>query len=127
MVQLNHVVLAGNLTKDPDLRQAGVSSLCAFGLAVNRRYKDSQKEEVSFFDVECWGNLAENCAQHLRKGRGVIVEGRLKQDRWEAQGGGMRSRVVIVAESVQFLGSPKDAQQAQDAPQQDPAAIDFDS
>lgn len=135
MVNMNRVIVAGNLTKDPELRYLpSGAAICSFSIAVNRKYKagDQMKEEVSFFDVEAWGRTAETSAEHLHKGRAVLVEGRLKQERWEAQGGGTRSKVLIVAESVQFLGSPKDGQAPegagpQAAPSPDPAAIDFDS
>lgn len=133
MVNMNRLVIAGNLTRDPELRQlSGNNAVCNFAIGVNRRSGkgDQQKEEVSFFDVECWGKTAELAGQHLYKGRPVLLEGRLKQERWEAQGGGNRSRVVIIAESVQFLGPPKDGHQGQaaEAPAQQPSPgdVNFD-
>lgn len=109
MVSVNRVFVAGNLTRDPELKtiQNG-QAVCNFSLAVNRKWNDRQsgekKEEVSFFDVECWGRTAEIVAQYLKKGRPTLVEGRLKQDRWETDDGSKRSRVKILAENVQFLG-----------------------
>lgn len=122
---MNRVIIAGHLGRDPEIRYTPQGkAVCNFSIGVNRRYKgadDQEKEEVSFFDIECWGRTAEVAAEHLRKGRPVLLEGRLKQERWEAQGGVNRSKVVIVAESVQFLGSPKDqAQSPEGAPQAAP-------
>lgn len=107
----NKVILAGNLTKDPDLRYttAGMARV-NFSLAVN--YKtgkgDNKKEEVDFFDIEAWDKLAETMSEYLKKGSPVLIEGRLKQDRWEDEHGNKRSRIKIVAGAVQFLGSKKD-------------------
>jgi single-strand DNA-binding protein len=81
-----------------------------FSLAVNRRYKlnNEVKEEVSFFDIVVFGKQGENCAEYLSKGRPVLVEGRLKQRSWESDGV-KRSKVEVVADNVQFLGSPRGA------------------
>ncbi len=106
MVAFNRVILAGNLTRDPEIRYlpSGVS-VTSFSLAINFRYKSNNelKEEVSFFDVVVFGKLGENCAEYLAKGRPVLVEGRLRQRRWE-QEGVKRSKIEIVADGVQFLG-----------------------
>jgi single-strand DNA-binding protein len=104
MVGFNRVVLAGNLTGDPELRftKDGVPA-CSFGLAVNRvRSKD--REAVDFFDVSALRELGENVANHKRKGDPVLVEGRLQYRSWEANDGSKRSRVDVVADNVQFLG-----------------------
>jgi single-strand DNA-binding protein len=102
------VTLVGNLTRDPELRQTpGGTSVCQFGVAVGRRYKDNSGQWVdkaSFFDVVVWGQQGENCAQYLSKGREVAVDGRLDQRSWEAQDGSKRSKVEIIAETVVFLG-----------------------
>src|SRR3990170_2345716 len=112
MVNLNRVLLAGNLTRDPELKyMASGSPVCDMSIAVNRRWKGQdgqEKEEVSFFDVEALGRVAETSAQYLKKGRSVIIEGRLKQSRWETNEGQKRSKVIIQADSVQFLGAPKE-------------------
>jgi single-strand DNA-binding protein len=79
--------------------------VCNFSIAVNRYYRDAENktiEEVSYFDVESWGKVAERCGDELAKGRGVRVVGRLKQDRWEDKDSSPRSRVKIVAEHVEF-------------------------
>lgn len=109
MVDFNRVILAGNLVRDPETRfiPSG-TAVTSFSIAVNRRYKSNNevKEEVSFFDVSVFGKMGENCAEYLSKGRPVLVEGRLRQRRWEADGV-KRSKIEVVADNVQFLGSPR--------------------
>jgi single-strand DNA-binding protein len=105
MNSLNSILVEGNLTRDPELRQTPKGTpVCAFAVASNRfyRYEDELQKEVSFFDVEAWSGLAERCGKELGKGRGVRVAGRLKQDRWIDQEGKNRSKVKIVAEHVEF-------------------------
>ena len=105
MNNLNSILIEGNLVRDPLYRSTNKGTpLCTFSLASNRFYKqDSQLEkEVSFFDVETWYKLAENCYNLGHKGRGVRVVGRLKQDRWTGSDGKPHSRVTIVAEHVEF-------------------------
>jgi len=118
MVAFNRVILAGNLVRDPETRflPSGLA-VTSFGLAVNHRYKSNNevKEEVSFFDVVVFGKMGENCAEYLSKGRPVLVEGRLRQRRWEADGV-KRSKIEIVADNVQFLGSPRGAPAEASAP-----------
>jgi len=118
MVAFNRVILAGNLVRDPETRflPSGLA-VTSFGLAVNHRYKSNNevKEEVSFFDVVVFGKMGENCAEYLSKGRPVLVEGRLRQRRWEADGV-KRSKIEIVADNVQFLGSPRGASAEASAP-----------
>ena len=103
MVSFNKVVVAGNLTRDPELRftNSGVP-VCGFGLAVNR--VRSKNEEVNFFDISAWRELGETIANYKKKGDPVLVEGRLQFRSWEAQDGSKRNKVDIVAENVQFLG-----------------------
>lgn len=101
----SNVTLVGNLTRDPELRYTpNGSSVVTFGLAVNRRWqnRDSQQweEQVSFFDVTCWRDLAENVASTVQKGTRVLVTGRLEQRSWETQNGEKRSRVEVVADEV---------------------------
>lgn len=105
MNDLNSVLIEGNLTRDPVLSTTGAgTSVCNFAMGSHHLYKrdDNQRDETSFFDVEVWARLAENCAEYLRKGRGVRVVGRLKQDRWKDGEGNPRSRIKIVAEHVEF-------------------------
>jgi len=107
MNNLNSILIEGNLVRDPLLRstQKG-TQLCSMILASNRYYKlDSNsnfEKEVSFFDVESWSKLAEACYAKGKKGRGVRVVGRLKQNRWNDTEGKTHSRVTIVAEHVEF-------------------------
>ena len=110
---INVVCITGNLTKDPELRQVGGgTSVCKLRVAVNSRRKDQSGEWVdkpNYFDVTVWGAQGENCATYLTKGRPVAVEGRLEWREWDAQDGGKRQAVEIIANSVQFLGSRGDA------------------
>ncbi len=110
MACVNKVMLLGNLTRDPDLRYTPQgAAVCEFSLALNRSYTNKQTgqrvDEVSFIDIVAWGRQAELSAEYLKKGRQVFVEGRLQQDRWEAQDGKKMSRVRVTAENVTFVGS----------------------
>ena len=105
MNNLNSILLEGNLTRDPELRYTpkGVP-LCTLMVGSHRTYKleGERHEEVSFIETTTSGKLATVCAEHLTKGRGVRVVGRIKQERWEDADGLARSKVVIVAEHVEF-------------------------
>ena len=106
-------IIAGNITRDPELRSTpNGASVCSFSVAVNRVYRDSngeQKEEVSFIDCSAWGKLGEMISQYAKKGSGVLVSGRLSQRSWEDKnGGGKRSRVEIVVEDFNFTGNARD-------------------
>lgn len=104
MPSFNKVILMGNLTRDPELRhiQSG-TALCSVGLASTRKYK--QQEETVFVDVTFWGKQAELVCEYCQKGSPLLVEGRLKQDEWEDKTTGQkRSKIGVVAESMQFLG-----------------------
>ncbi len=107
MVSFNKVILAGNLTRDPELRftQNG-TPVCGFGLAVNRVF--SKNEEVDFFNVSAWRDLGERVANYTKKGDPILVEGKLQYRTWEAQDGTKRSAVDVVADNVQFLSRPGD-------------------
>lgn len=101
-MQENLVLLAGNLTRDPQLRYTqGGTSVADFGMAVNRKFGD--KEEVTFVDVTCWGKQADVVGEYLKKGRNVFVKGWLKLDQWENDGQ-KRSKLTVTAERIQFLG-----------------------
>jgi single-strand DNA-binding protein len=102
MSSYNKVTLMGNLTRDPELRHTPQgTSVGQFGLALNR--KRGETEETTFVEIVVWAKQAETCAEFLKKGRLVLVEGRLQQDRWQAEDGANRSRLVVVGERVQFL------------------------
>jgi len=109
---INRVVLTGNLTSDPELRSTNSGmALCKLRVACNTRRKDNGEwvDKPNFFDVTVWGTQGENCARYLSKGRPVAIDGRLEWREWEAkEGGGKRQAVDIVADSVQFLSSPRD-------------------
>jgi single-strand DNA-binding protein len=108
VVSFNRVILAGNLTRDPELRftQGGIP-VCDFGIAVNRRKRDSE-DEVHFFDISAWRELGETIANYKKKGDPILVEGRLQYRSWEAQDGSKRSKVDVVADNVQFLSRSGD-------------------
>lgn len=101
----NAVTLVGNITRDPELRfTPGGQARAEFGLAVNRVWTDrasnERREQVSFFNIVCWGQLGENAAQSLAKGTRVVVTGRLEQRSYETQTGEKRDRFEIVADEV---------------------------
>lgn len=105
----NQVILMGNLTRDPELRQTpNGQNVCSFSLALNRSYKGSDgnwQEATDYVDVVAWGPLGERVAQYLSKGRPCLVNGRLQSRSWE-QDGQKRSKVEVVAQDVTFLGGP---------------------
>ena len=106
MVDLNHVVLIGRLTRDAELKAiASGQSVCKFSIAVNRRRKngDQWEDEPNFFDIVVWGRQGESLHQYLVKGKMVAVDGELRQDRWQ-QDGQNRSKVEVVANYLQLLG-----------------------
>jgi single-strand DNA-binding protein len=110
MASFNKVILAGNLTRDPELRYTPKGTAVArITLAVNRTYtgEDGQKkEEVSFVDVDAWGRQAEVIAQYMKKGRPLLVEGRLKQDTWEDKNTKQKqSKLKVVLEGFSFIDS----------------------
>jgi single-strand DNA-binding protein len=126
MANINRVVLVGNLTRDPELKQTpGGTPVCSLRIAVNSRRKDESgqwADKPNYFSVSVFGNQAESCAQYLSKGRPVAIDGRLDWREWQSQDGSKREAVEIVAESVQFLGSRGDAAAGGgDAPQFVPA------
>lgn len=113
MANLNRVLLIGNLTRDPELRVTPKgSSICQFGLAVNRTFKDAagqQREETTFVDIEAWGRQGEVISKYCTKGRPLFVEGRLRFDSWEDKNTGQkRSRLSVVLENFQFIGGRGD-------------------
>jgi single-strand DNA-binding protein len=115
MASFNKVILVGNLTRDPELRYTPKGTAVAkLGLAVNRVWTNEageKKEDVTFVDVDVFGRTAENVGQYMRKGRPILIEGRLKLDQWDdKQTGQKRSKLGVVAETVQFLGSPGGAE-----------------
>lgn len=106
MNQLNSIILEGNLTKDAELREPKDGfNVCTFSMGVNRWYKnknDESVEEVSYFDVETYGKMAEYCSKKAVKGRGVRVVGRLKQNVWKDADNKTHSKVYVVAEHIEY-------------------------
>ncbi len=106
---INRVVLTGNLTRDPELRNTNSgTAVCGLRVACNTRRKDASGEWVdkpNYFDVTVFGRQGENAAQYLQKGRPVAIDGRLEWREWEDKSGAKRQSVDIIADSVQFLGS----------------------
>lgn len=109
MPNFNKVILAGNLTRDPQLSHlpSGMAC-CECGLAINRKWRPQgggdMREEVCFVDFRAYGKTAEVIDAHTGKGRPLLIEGRLKFDQWEAKDGGKRSKLYVVVDSFQFLG-----------------------
>jgi single-strand DNA-binding protein len=147
MANFNKVILAGNLTRDPEVRYTPKGTAIAkLGLAINRTWKTETgetKEEVTFVDVDAFGRTAEVISQYLKKGRPILVEGRLKLDQWDdKQTGQKRSRLGVVLEGFQFLDSgrgdgsgggrsgpssaPPSAPSSPDAPPEGPAPEEDD-
>lgn len=111
MSNYNRVILLGNLTRDPELRQTqGGASVAKLGLAVNRKYtaNGEQKESTCFVDLVAWGKQAEVLCQYVHKGDKLFVEGRLEYSTWEDKsGGGKRSKLEVAVEHFQFVGNKK--------------------
>jgi len=110
MASFNKVILAGNLTRDPELRYTPKGTAVArLGIACNRKWKSEtgeMKEEVTFVDVDAFGKTAETIGQYLKKGRPILIEGRLRYDTWEdKQSGQKKSKLGVVLENFQFLDS----------------------
>lgn len=108
MPEINSVTLAGRLTRDPELKYLpSGSAVCELGLAVSRRFRTKtgeQREETLFINVETWNKTAEYCGENLRKGRPIMVEGRLKSDDWEDKNTGQRRTIIkINASRIQTL------------------------
>jgi single-strand DNA-binding protein len=110
MANFNKVYLIGNLTRDPELRVTPKgTAICQFGMAVNRQFKDesgAMRDDTTFVDIEAWGKQGETISKFCTKGKPLFVEGRLKFDQWEDKTSGQkRSKLKVVLEGFQFLGS----------------------
>lgn len=109
MASYNKVILAGNLTRDPQLSHtASNTAVCKFGIATNRKWRDKQsgemREDVCFVDCTAFGKAGEVINQYMGKGRSILIDGRLQYSKWEGQDGGTRSKLEVVVENFQFLG-----------------------
>jgi len=106
----NHVTLAGNLTRKPELRKTTKNPVSNFALAVNRRWRNAegeQQDEVTFVECEAWGRTAELVEQYLDKGSPAFIAGRLRMDSWEDKEGQRRTRLKVVCRNVQFVGAAR--------------------
>jgi single-strand DNA-binding protein len=124
MASFNKVILLGNLTRDPEVRYTPKgSAVCDLGLAVNRVYtleNGEKREEVTYIDVTLWSRLAEIAGEYLKKGRPVFIEGRLQLDTWDdKQSGQKRSKLRVIGESMQLLGSRPSAGAGPEAESED--------
>jgi len=126
MPNFNRIIMAGHLTRDPELKELdGGKHLTNFGLACNRTWTDSQgnkQEEVCFVDCTAFGKTAEIIMRYCQKGKPILVEGRLKFEQWQDDAGNKKSKHRIVVERMQFLGSKSDGDQQN---QQSQAADDY--
>lgn len=118
---INTLVVQGNLTRDPEFKTVNGKPLTKFSIAYNSKYTSNgeKKERVDYFEVEAWGKLAENISAFKVKGAPVLVQGRLKQERWKNAEGHNFARVCIVAENVSFLPSYKQKQEVSSEQQPD--------
>ena len=117
MRNFNLAVLEGNLVSDPEIRQTqNGTALCTFSIASNYSYykEDELTEEVYFLDVTTWAKLAEQCSEYLKKGSRVLVNGRIRQSKWQDEDGVTHSRISIVAYQVRFLDSKDSSKQNND-------------
>ncbi len=109
MASYNRVILAGNLTRDPQLSYTpSNTALCEFGMATNRRWRDrdgNQKDEVCYVDLNAYGRTGETINQYMRKGRAILVEGRLRFRQWTNKEGQNRSKLDVLVENFSFLDS----------------------
>ena len=113
MASFNKVILMGNLTRDPETRVTATGlTICKLGLAVSRSFttKDGERrEETTFVDIDAFGKQAEVITKYFRKGKPILIEGRLKLDQWEANDGQKRSKMGVVMETFQFVGNRDDS------------------
>jgi single-strand DNA-binding protein len=114
MPNFNKVILAGHLTRDPEMRYtASGMAVTKFGIGTNHKYKD--KSEVLFIDLTAFGKTAEAINQYCHKGDPLLVEGRLVLDQWEGKDGQKRSKIGAVVDGFQFLGGKRDRAESEPA------------
>lgn len=125
MANMNRVILAGNLTRDVELRHTqGGTAIAKFGMAINRSFSTDgeKKESTCFVDLTAFGKQAEVLGQHLKKGSPLLVEGRLEFSSWDDKnGGGKRSKLDVVVENFQFLGGDREEQRSEPAQRSRPS------
>jgi single-strand DNA-binding protein len=115
MANFNKVILAGNLTRDPELSYtASNTPVCKFGMAINRKWRDrnsnEMREETCFVDLTAFGRGGETINQYMSKGQPILIEGRLHYSQWESQDGGKRSKLEVIVDTFQFLGGGRSGQ-----------------
>jgi len=120
-------MLIGNCTREPEIKYIpSGKAVCQFGLAINHSYKTEageKREEVTFVDIEAWGRLAEIIGEYVKKGKPVFIEGRLKLETWDdKQSGAKRSKMKVVADSMQLLGGRDDRPSSPQQPKPQPKA-----
>ena len=120
MASYNCVLLMGNLTRNPEIRYTpSGTAVCDLGIAVNETFKNSAGEVVEktvFCDVTAWGKQAESCAEFLKKGSSVFLEGRMELDQWQSPEGEKRSKLRVRADFVKFLDKKPEAEKEVDVP-----------
>jgi single-strand DNA-binding protein len=128
MASFNKVILMGNLTRDPEMRVTpNGHTICKLGLAVSRTFSTrdgERREETTFVDIDAFGKQAEVIAKYMRKGRPIMVEGRLKLDQWESNEGQKRSKLGVILENFQFVGGPREDGEGGGYEQSSPPARD---
>jgi len=108
MMSHNKVEIDGFVTRDPQVKETkSGKSLCTFTLAMNHHSEAETTPKVSYIDIETWSHLADICVRNLKKGKKVMVIGKLRQDRWEGKEGKTRSRIILVGREIRFLDQPK--------------------
>lgn len=128
MASFNKVILMGNLTRDPEMRVTpNGHTICKMGLAVSRTYstrEGERREETTFVDIDAFGKQAEVISKYMRKGRPIMIEGRLKLDQWESNEGQKRSKLGVILENFQFVGGPREEGEGGGYEQSSPPARD---
>lgn len=109
MANFNKVILAGNLTRDPQLSVLPSNTpVCEFGMAINRKWRGQDgemRDETCFVDLRMYGRRADVINKYMSKGKPIMVEGRLKYDQWEGKDGGKRSKLYVIVDNFEFLGT----------------------
>ncbi len=127
MANFNKVILAGNLTRDPQVSYLPSNTAVAeFGMAINRHWKSQdgeKKEEVCFVDLRCYGRQAETLSKYMSKGRPLLVEGHLRFDTWETKEGQKRSKLYVVVDNFQFIDSKRDGDRSNRSEEPAAAAV----
>lgn len=122
MLNINKVLLAGNLTRDVELKTLPSGSIVGnFGMAINNRRSDGQEETV-FVDITCWNKTAENCSKFIGKGSNVFIEGVLQMESWQGQDGKKNTKLKVTAMSVQFVSRKNDDQHSTQSAEPNPYA-----